>query len=93
MQSIKLTEYGKNNTIEKQINRGRGKGFAFDSEKFREDNRISIDITNIFNAPGNNPITRGYIEAIIPDAINAHKMLLENRGDIMDNNIPMTGLA
>jgi glucose-6-phosphate isomerase len=91
MRSIKITEYGENNTIKKQINRCKEKGTRFDSVKFREENRISIDITNIFNAPGNNAITKDDIEAIIPDVISAHRMLLDNRGNIIDNNIPMTG--
>lgn len=91
MNSIKITEYGENNTITKQDDRGKGNALPFDSSKFREDNRISIDITNIFNTPGNNAITKGDIDAIIPDAVKAHRMLLTNRGDIIDNNIPMTG--
>ncbi len=89
MNKIKITEYNENNTIKKQIDRGKGR--RFDPENICLNNRISIEITNIFNAPGNNPITRGDIEAIIPDAVNAHRMLLTNKGDIMDNSIPMTG--
>jgi glucose-6-phosphate isomerase len=91
MTRINVSEYGENNTITKQADRGKTRCPPFDTDKFREDNRISIDITNIFNAPGDNPITKGDIEAIIPDAVKAHSMLLTNRGDILDNNIPMTG--
>jgi glucose-6-phosphate isomerase len=89
MKSIKITEYGDNNTIKKQISRG--KGLSYNSEKFRDDNRISIDITNIFNSYGNNAITKDDIEGIISHVVAAHRMLLENRGNITDNNISMTG--
>jgi hypothetical protein len=89
MTSINISEYNENNTIKKQIDRG--KGLSIDSDKFREGNRISIDITNIFNAPGDNVIKKDDIESIISDVATAHRMLLANKGDIMDNNIPMTG--
>ena len=91
MNKIKITEYGDNITINKQIARGKRSNEFFVSEDFRTENRISLDITNIFNAPGENAIKKSDVEALIPDVINAHKMLKENKGDILDGNIPMTG--
>lgn len=91
MNRIKITEYNENITIKKQRERSKGKSNPFDSVRFREGNRISIDITNIFQTPGKNFISKDDVDIITPDVINAHRMLLENKGDILDNNIPMTG--
>jgi len=91
MNRIKITEYGDNITIKKQIFRGKGNYESFDSEDFRHKNRISIDITNIFNTPGDNSIKKSDVESLIPDVTNAHSMLKDNKGDILDGNIPMTG--
>lgn len=91
MDSIKITEYENNQTTNKQIERGKGNNNPFDSTDFCQKNRISIDITNIFNTPVGEAIIKKDIEDIIPDVINAHKMLKENKGDICDNNVPMTG--
>ena len=91
MSRIKITEYGDNITINKQIARGKGNNTSFDSEAFRDNNRITIDITNIFNTPGDNSIKKSDVESLISDVTNAHRMLRENRGDILDGNIPMTG--
>ena len=91
MNGIKITEYGDNITIKKQITRGKGNACSFGSKDFKEKNRISIDITNIFDTPGKNPIKKTDIEALIDDITNAHMMLKENRGDIFDGNTPMTG--
>jgi glucose-6-phosphate isomerase len=91
MSRIKITEYGDNITINKQIARGKGNNESFSTEEFRQKNRISIDITNIFNAQGENPIKKSELEALISDVTNAHKMLRQNKGDILDGNIPMTG--
>ncbi len=91
MSKIKITEYGDNITTKKQVSRGKGSNESFDSKDFMGKNRISIDITNIFNTPGENPIKKSDVEALIPDVTGAHKMLRENRGDILDGNIPMTG--
>jgi glucose-6-phosphate isomerase len=91
MSRIKITEYGDNITLKKQIARDKGDNKSFDSENFRKQNRISIDITHIFNTPGKNPIKKIDIEALISDVINAHSMLKKNKGDILDGNTPMTG--
>ncbi len=91
MSRIKITEYGDNITIKKQIARDKGCNESFDSEDFRKKNRISIDITHIFNTPGENSIKKSDVEALIPDVTDAHRMLKENRGDILDGDTPMTG--
>lgn len=91
MNRIKITEYGNNITIKKQMARGNGSNETFNSEDFRLKNRISIDITNIFNTPGENSIKKSDVEELISDVTVAHRMLRENKGDILDGNIPMTG--
>ena len=91
MTGIKITGYGSNTTTDRQVARGSGKVTDFKSEEFKQNNRISIDITNIFNCPGDNSIIKKDIEMIEQDVTKAHKMLMDNRGDILDNNIPMTG--
>ena len=91
MKNIKLKGYEANRTIKKQKDRGSNRINSFDSKNFVSNNRLSIDITNIFNSPVGEAIKKSDIEALIPETVHAHRMLKENRGDILDNNIPMTG--
>lgn len=91
MKNIKLTGYEGNNTITKQKNRGKSRYNPFETESFVLQNRLSIDISHIFNSPLGTAIQKEDIEALIPGIVEAHKMLKENSGNILDNNIPMTG--
>ncbi|MBN2246301.1 MAG: hypothetical protein JW755_10705, partial [Candidatus Aminicenantes bacterium] len=75
MSKIKITGYGSNITIKKQIARAKGASEPFESDGFRKKNRISIDITHIFNTPVENSLKKSDVEALIPDVISAHKML------------------
>ncbi len=91
MDGLSLDGISKNETIRRQELRGvRGQN-PFDSAGFKADNRISLDVTYMFDAPGERPITRKDVEALIPEVIEAHRMLENDQGDIMDNGIPMTG--
>ncbi|MFC1493896.1 glucose-6-phosphate isomerase [Thermodesulfobacteriota bacterium] len=91
MENIKLKGYDGNRTITKQKDRGDSKCNSFDSKNFILQNRLSLDITYIFNSPSGTAIEKTDIEDLIPETVEAHKMLKENSGNILDNNIPMTG--
>ena len=91
MEGIKLVNFKENETINNQMKRGRDEQSPFKSKSFRESNKISLDITYIFDSPGENPITRNDIEVLIPRVMEAHKMLKNDKGDICDGPVLMTG--
>jgi glucose-6-phosphate isomerase len=91
MDGVKLTDFGENATIISQIRRGRDEKNRFYTALFREENRISLDLTYMFDTPGVNSISKGDIEALIPRVMQAQKMLENGEGDILDGNIAMTG--
>ncbi len=91
MEVVKLTDFRENATIINQIRRGREEKNSFDTAPFMEENRISLDLTYMFDTPGANSISKKDIEALIPRVVQAQKMLENNEGDIRDGNIAMTG--
>jgi glucose-6-phosphate isomerase len=91
MNGIKLTDFKENATIIRQVGRGRNEKNRFDTASFMEENRISLDLTYMFDTPGKDPISKKDIEALIPRVIKAQKMLDRNEGDIHDGDIAMTG--
>ncbi len=91
MKGIRLMGLDKNGTILDQIRRGRGERSPFEEESFLKENRISLDITYMFDSPGSGSISRGDVEGLIPRVVEAHGMLRRGEGDILDNDIPMTG--
>src|SRR4030042_5754104 len=91
MDGVKLTDFRENTTIIKQMGRGHKEKNRFDTDSFMEDNRISLDLTYMFDPPGKDPITKKDIDTLIPRVLKAQKMLERNEGDIHDSNIAMTG--
>ncbi|MBW1730702.1 MAG: glucose-6-phosphate isomerase [Deltaproteobacteria bacterium] len=91
MAGLKLTGIGKNGTVVAQQRRGFGERNPFRSESFRNANQITLDLTYLFDAPGNNSITRKELDSLIPNVMEAHRNLKENKGDIFDKGIAMTG--
>ncbi len=91
MQGLKLIEIGENETIKEQIRRGQREQQPFESDDFRAANRIYLDLTYIFDAPGKGAITREDVDKLIPEIMKAHQMLKNSEGDICDGDIPMTG--
>jgi glucose-6-phosphate isomerase len=91
MEGIRLTRFGENETIINQVGRGKGEKKPYNSVSFKDENRISIDLTYMFNTPEDTSISKGDVEALIPKVIKAHKMLKKDEGDIYDGDIPMTG--
>ena len=91
MEGIELIGMNDNETIRKQVNRGLGQSAPFESDLFKADNTISLDITYIFDTPGQVSISKKDVEDLIPSIMNAHEMLLRDEGDIRDGQIPMTG--
>lgn len=91
MQGIELTGVRENKTIKRQMQpQYQGKGI-FESEEFRSANKIRLDLTYIFDTPGQAPISQKDIEDLIPGVMKAHDMLKNSQGDIYDGDIPMTG--
>jgi glucose-6-phosphate isomerase len=92
MEGMKLIGFGENITIEIQKERGKGKKNPFNVQQWQSANTISLDLTYLFDTPGDSPsITFEDIKDIAPKVIKAHRMLTKDEGDIYDNGIPMTG--
>ena len=91
MEGIRLANFKENETIIDQIRRGRDEKNPFDTGPFIEANRISLDLTYMFDTPEETSISKGDMEALIPDVLKAHQMLKKDEGDIHDGDIPMTG--
>ncbi|MBN2060307.1 MAG: glucose-6-phosphate isomerase [Deltaproteobacteria bacterium] len=91
MEGLNLNGFTENKTIANQVKRGLYIQNPFNSVSFLKANRISLDISYIFDTPVKPSISRENIESLIPDILNAHRALLNNEGDVMDGNTPMTG--
>ena len=91
MGETRLTGMGANETVEKQKRRGRGAGTPCDSSAFREDNRLALDLTYAFDAPGGGSISREDVESLTRPILKAKGMLERGEGDIRDGERVMTG--
>lgn len=91
MEGLGLIGFKNNETVANQMRRGRGDKNPFERDSFREENRISLDLTYMFDTPEETSISKREIEALIPKAMEAHRMLKNEEGDINDGDIPMTG--
>ena len=92
MEGMQLIGFGENNTIKAQKQRAKGKKNPFNEQPWQSANRISLDLTYLFDTPGDSPsITIEDIKDIAPQVIKAHRMLKKDQGDIYDHGIPMTG--
>jgi len=91
MEELKLIDFKDNETINHQMRRGRDEQNPFESESFKEANKISLDITYMFDTPEETSIGRKDIEELIPRVMEAHNRLKNDEGDIRDGEIPMTG--
>ncbi len=91
MEGLNLLHMAENITVRKQIKRGHEEQAPFGSKEFRAANRISLDVTYMFDAPGDGSIKRETVESLIPEVMKAHQMLRDKQGDIYDGDTPMTG--
>ena len=91
MEGLNLLHMAENITVRKQIKRGYEEQAPFDSKEFRAANRISLDVTYMFDAPGDGSIKRETVESLVPEVMKAHQMLRDKQGDIYDGDTPMTG--
>lgn len=91
MEGLKLIDVRENETINKQVRRGRGEQNPFGSKEFKAANKISLDLTYMFDAPGQGSISRKDVESLVPGVMKAHQMLKDNEGDICDRDVAMTG--
>jgi len=91
MTTFTLDRFGGNETVRRQISRGRGQKEPYDHPSFEKANTISLDVTYMFDGPEPTSLNRKDLEAIIPRALEANAMLERGEGDIHDKEIPMTG--
>ena len=91
MEGLSLIDLAENSTIREQQKRGKQVKNPFESGEFRAANRISMDVTNMFGAPGPGSVSLEDVESLIPEVIKAHQMLKSGEGDIYDHGIAMTG--
>ena len=81
-----------NNTVTRQIESGTGVRAPFREVAFREENRLRLDLTYIFDVPGDPlPITKERFESIGIEAVTAHQKLKAHQGDCQDKGVPMLG--
>lgn len=79
-------------TAKRQIEWGEDKRSPYDDTDFKRQNRVSIDISNIFDAPGDpNPITIEDFQSIEAEALAADRDLKNGRGDCLDGDTAMLG--
>ena len=91
MQGMELKGIKNNKTIKRQVEAGYQGKERFESEEFRSANKIRLDLTYIFDTPGQSSISQKDIKDLIPGVMKAHDMLKNSEGDIYDGDIPMTG--
>ena len=91
MGEIRLIGMRENETVEKQKQRGDGAGTPYDSDAFREANRLVLDLTYAFDAPGKGSIARKDVEDLIDPLLGAKGRLERGEGDIRDGDVVMTG--
>ena len=91
MKGFKLIDLEENSTIREQQKRWEQVKNPFESGEFKAANRISIDVTNMFDTPGLGSVSRKDVESLVPEVIKAHQMLKDGEGDIYDHGIAMTG--
>ncbi|MBN1850626.1 MAG: glucose-6-phosphate isomerase [Deltaproteobacteria bacterium] len=91
MKGLELIGLNENRTILEQIRRGSNKKNPFESQTFRDENRVSLDLTYVFDAPGEGSISKGDVENLIPRVLEAHRLLNNNEGNIHDGDTVMTG--
>ncbi len=91
MSVLRLEAVGPNGTIDRQRRSGPGERSPFHTEAFQEANRLILDLTYVFDAPGGAPITRGDLAELAPRALEVKRALERGQGDIRDRGVPMTG--
>ena len=92
MNGLRLMDVGENLTVKRQQDGGEGVRDPFESTAFKAENKLTLDVTNMFDAPGGpGSIRKSDVETLIPDVVSACQMLKNREGDIYDHDIPMTG--
>jgi glucose-6-phosphate isomerase len=90
-QVLELINIPENKTIVLQRSRGEGQRTDFTSPSFKEANRLVMDLTYMFDSSEPTHLSRQDVEALIPRVLQAHRMLLNDEGDIREGTLPMTG--
>lgn len=91
MEGFQLFDIAENETVKKRMKAVGQRQNTFELKSFKEDNRLALDLTYVFDAPGPGSMTYRDVESLIPRVLEAHRMLKDNQGDIYDQGIPMTG--
>ena len=69
MEGLSLIDLAENSTIREQQKRGEQVKNPFESDAFKAANRISIDVTNMFDTPGLGSVSRKDVESLVPEVI------------------------
>ncbi|RPI74529.1 MAG: hypothetical protein EHM45_18595, partial [Desulfobacteraceae bacterium] len=88
---LELIDIPENKTIALQKQRSQEPNNDFHSDVFKEQNRLVLDVTYLFDSPEPTHLSRADIEVLIPRVLKAHQMLLNDEGDVRDGSIAMTG--
>ena len=91
MEGLRLEGIGPNETVEKQKLRGREEALPFESDEFKEANRLVLDVTYAFDTPGEAPLKKEDLKGLAPGILEFKAMLERGEGDIRDGDVVMTG--
>ncbi|MCC6749876.1 MAG: glucose-6-phosphate isomerase [Deltaproteobacteria bacterium] len=90
--TVALYEYAENGSIVRQRQRGAGERQPYGAPAFAEQNRVTLDLTYLLEAPGDpHPVTRAELDAMVPEVLAVHRALTEGRGNFRDGDVPMLG--
>lgn len=90
--TLDLSSWPENPTLVLQRQRGSGKATHYDRPEFLDTNRVSLDVSYVFDAPEDpQPISRRQLEEIIPEVLSVHADLKAGRGDFQDGQVTMLG--
>ncbi|MFH1132309.1 MAG: hypothetical protein V1754_13305, partial [Pseudomonadota bacterium] len=89
---IDLTNFSPNNTIAIQKKRASRANPRVFNRSFAEENRLTLDVTSIFEAPNDpNPMTKAELEAMVPEVLRVHRNLKAGKGAVKDGEQVMLG--
>ncbi len=87
---IDLSTLDENGTITRQ--RAGQPTRWWEDEAAATENRLSLDLTHLFEAPGDPaPMTRKDLDAMADEVAAAHRRLQAGEGDVKDGEVPMLG--
>jgi glucose-6-phosphate isomerase len=90
--TLDLSRWPENPTLTEQKRRGNGRPRPYQDAAFQKQNRISLDVSYIFDSPADpQPIRRADLDTVIPEVLRVHGDLKAGRGAVKDGEVAMLG--